>query len=125
MAAVVASSRVRRSAGTLARSSEASATRTRSTSDATITTAIAAGRGRPVGSATSSIDTPARFTLEVYGAELVVAPAPAGTHGYEDLRRDATPMQIDEDLTVLRLRPNPSRGHCLRRERHRSEGRSC
>jgi hypothetical protein len=67
-----------------------------------ITTAIAAGRGRPAaGSATSSIDTPALFTLEVYGTELVVAPAPAGTHGYEDLRRDATPMRMDDDLTVM------------------------
>jgi transcriptional regulator with XRE-family HTH domain len=52
-------------------------------------------------SATSSIDAPARFTLEVYGAELVVAPAPAGTHGYEDLRRDATPVRLHEDLTVM------------------------
>jgi len=66
-----------------------------------ISTAITASRGHPAeGSATSSIDAPARFTLDEYGVELVVAPAPAGTHGYEDLRRDATPIQIDEDLSV-------------------------
>lgn len=64
-------------------------------------TAIAAGHGHPAQqSVTSSIDTPARFTLEAYGAQLVVAPAPAGTHGYEDLQRDASPIRISEDLTV-------------------------
>jgi hypothetical protein len=62
----------------------------------------ATGGGRPTASsATSSIDAPAGFALDLYGAELVVAPAPAATHGYEDLRRDATPVRLDEDLTVM------------------------
>ena len=66
-----------------------------------LSAAVAAGGGHPTASSvTSSIDAPAGFALDLYGAELVVAPAPAGTHGYEDLRRDATPMRLDEDLTV-------------------------
>lgn len=28
-------------------------------------------------------------------------PAPAGTHGFEDLARDATPIVLDEGLTVV------------------------
>jgi hypothetical protein len=66
-----------------------------------LSAAIAAGRGRqPTAPSTSVIDAPAGFALEAYGTELIVAPAPAGTHGYEDLRRDATPMRLDADLTV-------------------------
>ena len=38
--------------------------------------------------------------LEVDGTELVVQPAPPGTHGYDDLRRDATAIPLDEDLEV-------------------------
>ncbi len=45
----------------------------------------------------SLIDAAARGA---YGVELVVAPAPKATQGYDDLRRDATPMRIAEDLIV-------------------------
>jgi hypothetical protein len=47
------------------------------------------------------IDAPAGLALDLYGAELVIAPAPAATHGYEDLRRDATPMRLGEHLTAM------------------------
>ncbi len=68
----------------------------------TLGAAITGGAGRPAAaSATSSIDAPACFTLALYGAELVVAPAPSATQGYEDLRRDATPMRVAEDLTIV------------------------
>jgi len=67
-----------------------------------LSAAITASGGQPTASvATSLIDAPARFTLGLDGVELVVAPAPAGTQGYEDLRRDATSVRIDEDLTVM------------------------
>ncbi|MCA1700132.1 MAG: helix-turn-helix transcriptional regulator [Actinobacteria bacterium] len=63
--------------------------------------AIAGAGGRPAAPAPSvAIDAPARWTLSAYGAQLVVAPAPAATQGYEDLRRDATQMRVEEDLTV-------------------------
>jgi hypothetical protein len=38
-----------------------------------------------------------RWRLEAFGAELMVVPAPTGTHGYEDLRRDATRLHVDDD----------------------------
>lgn len=64
--------------------------------------AIAAGVGQPTASSTMwPIDAPASFALDAYGAVLDIVPAPAGTHGYEDLRRDATPVRLDEDLTVM------------------------
>jgi transcriptional regulator with XRE-family HTH domain len=67
-----------------------------------LSAAITASGGQPTGSSAASlIDAPAGFTLEVYGAELVVAPAPAGTQGYEDLRRDATAVRLDEGRTVI------------------------
>jgi hypothetical protein len=45
-------------------------------------------------------DPPQRFTLENHNAELVVHPASAGTTGYDDLRRDATQVQLPEELEV-------------------------
>lgn len=66
-----------------------------------LSAAIVATAGWPTGPpAVSAIDAPAQWTLEAYGAELVIAPAPPATQGYEDLRRDATQMRIDEDLAV-------------------------
>jgi transcriptional regulator with XRE-family HTH domain len=66
-----------------------------------LSAAIAAADGRPAApSTTSPFDAPAQFTLEAYATELVVAPAPRATQGYEDLRRDATQMRIDENLVV-------------------------
>jgi DNA-binding XRE family transcriptional regulator len=63
---------------------------------------IAAGGGQPTGTrARSLLDAPASFALENYGVELVVAPAPVATHGYQDLHRDATPVRIEDDLTVM------------------------
>jgi transcriptional regulator with XRE-family HTH domain len=62
---------------------------------------ITASGGQPTPpSAGWTIDAPACFALESYGAELLLEPAPAGTHGYEDLRRDATAIGLEEDLTV-------------------------
>ncbi len=64
--------------------------------------AIAAGGGRATGSSTAGpVDAAASFTLAAYDAKLDVVPAPAGTHGYEDLARDATPIALDENLTVM------------------------
>ena len=69
--------------------------------------AITAGRGRNAsGSTNSFLDTVERWRLEAFGAELVVVPAPAGTHGYQDLYRDATQLHIDDDglsVTVASL----------------------
>ncbi len=59
---------------------------------------LAVGRGRNVSGATKSLlDAEERWRLEVFGAELVVVPAPAGTTGYQDLCRDATELAIDDD----------------------------
>jgi hypothetical protein len=66
-----------------------------------VTAKIAAGGGQPIRSSTTpAIDAPARFALEAYGTELVVAPAPAGTQGYDDLRRDATQVPLADELEV-------------------------
>lgn len=63
---------------------------------------IAAADGKPTTvMAGSWIDAPASFTLERHASELRVVPAPAGTQGYEDLRRDATPITVGEQLTVM------------------------
>ncbi len=51
-------------------------------------------------STASAIDVPSRFTLERFAVELMVAPAPTGSWGYEDLRRDATAMRLYKDLEV-------------------------
>lgn len=63
--------------------------------------AIAAVGGNPAAPApatTGVIDSPATFALEMPGTELVVHPAPPGTHGYDDLRRDAATISLGEDL---------------------------
>jgi transcriptional regulator with XRE-family HTH domain len=66
-----------------------------------ISSAIAATGGRPMSSSTTpAIDAPASFALAAYGTELVVAPAPTGTQGHDDLRRDATKVPLDEYLEV-------------------------
>jgi transcriptional regulator with XRE-family HTH domain len=63
--------------------------------------AIAAAGGKPIGSiAAPAIDTAAAFTLEAHRTELVIEPAPAGTQGYDDLRRDAAAIQFGQDLDV-------------------------
>jgi transcriptional regulator with XRE-family HTH domain len=68
----------------------------------TITALITAAGGEPAASPSSAtpIDAPLSFSLETYGTELVLAPAPAGTQGYDDLRRDATHVELDEDLSI-------------------------
>jgi transcriptional regulator with XRE-family HTH domain len=47
-----------------------------------------------------AVDVPERWQLDTYGLELVIAPAPAGAHGYDDLRRDANMTQLAENLQV-------------------------
>ena len=47
-----------------------------------------------------AIDAPERWQLATHGLELVIAPAPAGTHGYDDLRRDAVHIRLGENLKV-------------------------
>jgi transcriptional regulator with XRE-family HTH domain len=67
-----------------------------------LSVAISGLGGKPVAtSTTSAIDRPARFMLEHSGTELVIEPAPPGTHGYDDLRRDAAAIRLDEDLEVI------------------------
>ncbi len=66
-----------------------------------LSAAITAASGKPMtASTTPAIDAPAMFVLEAHGTELVIEPAPAGTQGYDDLRRDATGIQLDPDLEV-------------------------
>jgi transcriptional regulator with XRE-family HTH domain len=63
--------------------------------------AIAAGRGRNASqSAQAPLDAVERWHLRDFDAELVAQAAPAGTHGYEDLRRDATQLHVDDGLNV-------------------------
>jgi transcriptional regulator with XRE-family HTH domain len=67
-----------------------------------LTAVIAAAGGQPMGSSTTpAIDMPASFALEAYDTELVIEPAPPGTQGYDDLRRDATEVPLDEDPVVM------------------------
>jgi transcriptional regulator with XRE-family HTH domain len=64
--------------------------------------ALAAVDGRSVSEpSTVAVDVPERWALAGHGVELVIAQAPAGSHGYEDLRRDATTIGIDEGVDVL------------------------
>jgi transcriptional regulator with XRE-family HTH domain len=64
--------------------------------------ALAGGQlAAPRSTAVSTIDAAASFTLEVYGTELVAEPAPAGTRGYDDLRRDAIGVELEADLEVM------------------------
>ncbi len=73
----------------------------------TLSNAITAGRGRMIPPTSSPIgDAVEHWYLDAFHAELVVMPAPAGTHGYQDLHRDATQLQIDDDglsITVASL----------------------
>jgi hypothetical protein len=41
------------------------------------------------------------FSLGLYGVDLLVVPAPPGSQGYEDLRPDATAVQLSEQLSVM------------------------
>jgi transcriptional regulator with XRE-family HTH domain len=67
-----------------------------------LSAAIAACGGRPtVSTAPIQIDAPAGFSLQRHGVEIVLEPAPAGTHGYDDLRRDARPTELEPRLTVV------------------------
>ena len=66
-----------------------------------LSAAIACADGRAIAQVTPTsamIDAPSRYALE--GCELLLAPAPAATQGYEDLRRDATVIQLDENISV-------------------------
>ncbi len=64
----------------------------------TLSNAITAARGRMIPPTSSLIgDAVERWHLDAFHAELVVALAPAGTQGYQDLHRDATLLQIDDD----------------------------
>ena len=70
------------------------------------------------------IDAPASFALEYHGTELVLAPAPTGTQGYDDVRRGATKVQLDEDLAVRWLRWSTScASRSLQGSRARAGGR--
>ncbi len=64
----------------------------------TLSNAITAGRGHMIPPTSSLIgDAVERWHLDAFHAELVVVPAPAGTHGYQDLHRDATQLPVDDD----------------------------
>ncbi|HEY6356073.1 MAG TPA: helix-turn-helix transcriptional regulator [Burkholderiaceae bacterium] len=66
-----------------------------------LTAVIATGGGQPIGSsATPAIDAPSSFALGSHATELVIEPAPRGTQGYDDLRRDATEARLGEELVV-------------------------
>jgi transcriptional regulator with XRE-family HTH domain len=47
-----------------------------------------------------AFDAPERWQLALHGLELVIAPAPAGTYGYDDVRRDTVRIRLGEDLEV-------------------------
>ena len=66
----------------------------------TLQALIDASGGEPQPAPRVAIDAPARWLLAGYGIELVVAPAPPGTRGYEDLNGDATLLAVAEDLQV-------------------------
>jgi transcriptional regulator with XRE-family HTH domain len=69
----------------------------------TLRNAITAGRGRMIPPTSAPIgDAVERWHLDAFHAELVIVLAPAGTHGYQDLHRDATQLQIDDDgLSIM------------------------
>ncbi len=69
----------------------------------TLSNAITAGRGHMIAPTSSPIgDEVERWHMDAFHAELVIVPAPAGTHGYQDLHRDATRLQIDDDgLSIM------------------------
>jgi transcriptional regulator with XRE-family HTH domain len=47
-----------------------------------------------------AVDASERWKLDTNGLELIITPAPAGTHGYDDLRRDASTIRLPENLEV-------------------------
>jgi transcriptional regulator with XRE-family HTH domain len=49
---------------------------------------------------TVAVDAPECWRLAGHGVELLIAPAPAGSRGYEDLRRDAITIELAEGLQV-------------------------
>ena len=62
---------------------------------------IAAAGGRRLPSKdTHSVDAATRWDLQQYDTELVIDPAPPGTYGYEDLRRDAGELTLARDVVV-------------------------
>lgn len=68
---------------------------------------LTAGRGRNIAQSNTTqstrppVDAVEHWRLEAFHADLAIMPAPAGTHGYADLRRDAMQLQIgDEGLSV-------------------------
>lgn len=67
--------------------------------------ALSAVGARPLGGpARRPVDTAERWRVERSALELVLAPAPAGSRGYEDLRRDAAPVQLgDASATFVGL----------------------
>jgi transcriptional regulator with XRE-family HTH domain len=68
---------------------------------------LTAGRSLDAPESTKSpVDAVERWRLEEFCADLEIVPAPPGTHGYQDLRRDATRLHIDADevsVTVASL----------------------
>jgi transcriptional regulator with XRE-family HTH domain len=64
-------------------------------------TALHAMHAAPLSEPTErAVDAPERWQLPVHGLELLIAPAPAGTHGYDDLRRDAITIDLARDVRV-------------------------
>jgi transcriptional regulator with XRE-family HTH domain len=64
--------------------------------------ALDAMRASPMGDPPErGVDAPERWQVPTHGLELVIAPAPAGTHGYDDLRRHAGQSWLGENLKVL------------------------
>jgi len=68
--------------------------------DALESVIAAAGGRRLPGEETHNVDAPARWDLQQYDTELVIEPAPPGTYGYEDLRRDANELFLEGELAV-------------------------
>lgn len=68
---------------------------------------LTAGRSLDAPESTKSpVNAVERWRLEEFCADLEIVPAPPGTHGYQDLRRDATRLHIDADevsVTVASL----------------------
>lgn len=65
--------------------------------DATLATMGARSLTEP---STIAIDAPEHWQLATHGLELIVAPAPAGSRGYADLRRDTTTIALADGLDV-------------------------
>lgn len=70
-----------------------------------LTTALTSAGGQPAGEpAALPVDAPERWNLERYGVDVVLMPAPPGTRGFSDLRRDAGEIVVDEiPVTVASL----------------------